>query len=144
VVQDLAHLLDEFHPLFGGQVGIGELVYQVQKLFALVIAQWFAVLAIIRLCRWWSNLQPLLYPLHGSIVVLDYRLVVDPGIDHRRIQPFVAQELLDRGHPAAGATEQDATREKCTASSVRAQVQLLLRNPGIPTAPPLLLKVRRT
>jgi hypothetical protein len=91
VVQNLAHPLHERNPRLWAQVGIGELVYQIQELFALLIVQWFAVFAIIRLRRRCSDLQSLLHPLRGGRVVLGHRLVVDAGADRRGVfLPFTS------------------------------------------------------
>jgi hypothetical protein len=96
VIQYLAHPHRERYPLFGAQVEIGELVYQVQELFALVIVQWFGVLAVVRLCCRRSDLQTLFDPVHGGILVFGHRLVVDAGVDPRGIQAFLAQECRSR------------------------------------------------
>jgi hypothetical protein len=59
VIQDPAHLVYQIHPHFGAQVGLGELLCQVQELLPLVIIQGFTAVGLVCHCRRRSDLQPL-------------------------------------------------------------------------------------
>ncbi len=92
VVQDLAYPFHEIHPHLGAQVGCGELVRQVEELSPFVIVQRFILVVLLHCCRRRCNLppgadkQPLLYSIHGGVVIIGHRLVMHPGIDHRRVE----------------------------------------------------------
>jgi hypothetical protein len=116
VVQDFAYPFHELNPRLWSQVGIGELVRQFEEPPSFVIIQRFIIVALLSCCRRRSNLppggdkQPLLDTLHGRVVIVGDRLVMQPGVDHGRVEALVAQELLDRRHPAAGVQKLRRTR----------------------------------
>jgi hypothetical protein len=102
VIQHPAHTLYQLESRFNAQAWFSQLNCEAEKLLTLIASQRFPGRACLRR---WANIQPLLDPLHGGAIVFGHGAVVDAGVDHRRVEPFVAQELLDSGHPAGGVQQ---------------------------------------
>jgi len=107
VFQKQAHTVYEFESCLYRQVRFSQWNCKAEKLFSLIAGQRFPGRAWLRR---WVDIQPLLDTLHGRVVIVGHRLVVHPGIDHCRVEALVAQELLDRRHPAAGVQKLRRTR----------------------------------
>jgi hypothetical protein len=69
VIQYMAHPLHKLHPLFGAQVGPGDMLRQIEKLPPFIIIKQLMIIALFRWCRRWCNLQSLLHPLHGGVLI---------------------------------------------------------------------------
>lgn len=103
--QDMAHFIDNLHPDIEAQIDLGELRCQVQKLFPCIAQKRSTIFLMLSLICSFQDVQALFDPIHGSIVVVGDRSIVDARIDHCGIEAFVPEELLDRRHAAARVQE---------------------------------------
>jgi hypothetical protein len=98
--QHFAHLRHDRQPQVYVQFRLGQLRHEMDEPLAAGPAK-----KLLGLCMAHRQVQPPLHLLHGPVVVVCDGPVVDPSVDHRRIQRPVPQELLDGGHAAASVQE---------------------------------------
>ena len=91
VVQQATHLIYEVFPLTSGKVRLRKAVDELLQLFSLACCDCLICLDFAVYGQGPLNLG------HRCVVVLGHSPVVHSGVDHRRVEPLVSQELLDCG-----------------------------------------------
>jgi len=89
----MAHLRDEIKAHLNAQLRHRQLIDQHQQLSALhrLIVVW-----LLNILHFYRDFQAFLDAAHGGIIVRRHRLIVDAGIDQRRIDGTVAEQFLNR------------------------------------------------